>query len=192
MSSPRSTLWMLPCLQRGMFRQTPRTLCSDIIIVLIKAHIAAIIPLLLPAFDIFRWHLITWCPRGRQQRSRRSPIPPPWNTPDPARSEIVSTKPINLFVNQSVCLSVCFGTSPLYKPAAPLQRPLISKPHPNNPWLFGPSFIMAKNLAMFMKYNYLLECTSRPFTLLKYIRSSTRLFLTMIPSIIWIISVGKN
>ena len=106
MSSPGSTLWMLPCLQRGMFRQTPRTLCSDIIIVLIKAHIAAIIPLLLPAFDIFRWHLITWCPRGRQQRSRRSPIPPPWNTPDPARSEIVSTKPTDLFVNQSVCLSV--------------------------------------------------------------------------------------
>ena len=155
MSSPGSTLWMLPCLQRGMFRQTPRTLCSDIIIVHIKALIAVIIPLLLPAFDIFRWHLITWCPRGRQQRSRRSPIPPPWNTPDPARSEIVSTWQ-NQWIYLSVCLSVCLATSPLYKPAAPFQRPLISKPHPNNPWLFGPSFMMAKNLAMFMKWNIII------------------------------------
>ena len=129
--------------------------------------------------------------------SSRAPTAEPEVTYSPALKhsrpgKVVSTKPIDLFVNQSVCLSVLGHRHYINQLLDPLQRPLISKPHPNNPWLFGPSFMMAKNLAMFMKYNYLLECTSRPFTLLKYIRSSTRLFLTMIQSIIWIISVGKS
>lgn len=55
---------------------------------------------------------------------------------------------------QSVCLSVLRHRH--YKPAAPFQRPLISKPHPNNPWLFGPSFMVAKNLAIFIKWNIII------------------------------------